>query len=478
MAISDEAWRGWLQAEQTAPVVLVEISYWDDASSSIRTLCMSDRGYIDPFDAGAPNYLPVIESDVIIDDDLGSSTLGAIDFALYDEALLNYQYSGHNVRILYGDRAWPKSDFRTLARNRVARFLCPLPERGRFEFSDLSQYYFDQLITGSDGGLTIGLPFVFGSVFNAQPRRLGSRDFVYYTPMVNLDTWAVRDRGVTITPHSNVTHTYSSISDSGGLQVMLTLPATPSGEITADYGNWGAHYTESRSRLSQIIDQLNAFVERPMPLAPSVEDFDAADLGYFCSAHVSVETMLRQMCDSVGINPRINANGMLEMVRITTGGEPTRTATDANLTGATSLIEREPAYLALNLTYQKNWTVQTSNLAASLTESQFRLYGEESSVVSTSRTLPGYPMAKPQKADTLLYNQADANAELLRRFTLRDRDRTQWRIQGDGTWIADQIADTITLQTDDFDLAAGADFVVIGNRKNLTRRRCEVVLWK
>lgn len=474
MAISDETWREWLQAEQAAPVVLVEVSYWDAA---IRTAYFSDRGYIDPFDAGAPNYLPVIESDVIIDDDLGSSTISAIDIALYDPVLLNYQWSGHNVRILYGDRTWSRADFRTLARNRTSRFICPSPDKGRFEFGDLSQYYFDQLITGTERSLDIGLPFVFGSVFNAQPRRLGSRHFVYYTPDVQAITYEVRDRGVPLA-HSSITHTVVPGAPGEGTQITLELPATPSGEITADYGDWTEHYTETESVLSKIIHQLNGFVERPMPLSASVSEFDTAELGYFCSSHVSVETMLRQMCDSIGINPRISATGQLEMVRIDDSGEPTREASDANLVSAPALIGRESPYLALNLTYRKNWTVQTSNLAASLTEAQFKLYGDDSSVASATRTLSGYPMAKPQKVDTLLYSQGAAQTELARRFGLRDRDRTQWRIQGDATWVADEIADTIRLKTPDFGLTDGANFVVIGNRKNLTRGRCEVVLWK
>jgi hypothetical protein len=471
VALSDSQWREWLESSSSDPVILVEAQYHD---SSTKTAYFSDKGYIDPFSLSAPNYLPVIQSDVVIEDELDASLISSIDIDVYDPAMLGFQWIGFNFRIYYGDRSWPRANFRQVAFNKTANFTSPHPDKARFDFSDLGRYYFDQLITGNGRGLTVGLPFVFGKVFNMQPVRSTSVRFTYYTPAIINGPLEVRDRGVPLT--STVSHIIPD-GTGDGLRIDVQLPVAPSGEVTMDLGDFG-FYSSSRATLNRIVTQINSYIERPIPVSSSVALFDSVELGYVCYTHTSVLEMLTQLCESVGANPRINETGELELIRISPGGTSTHVITDANLDAPLFLEEREPPYLALNLGYQKNWTLQTSNLAASLSEANYTKYGTDFSFLTASQSLPAYPASKPQRKDTLIFDENEAQAELDRRFGLRTVERQRFSAKGDASFIADRVGDTVTVESDDFGFSAGADFVVLAIRKNLSTRKCEAQLWK
>ena len=95
MALSDAQWLAWLEDESKDAVILVEANYYDTTE---KTLYISDSGYIDPEDVDAPNYLAVITSDVVIDDQLGEVGFSDIVFTNYDDAILDYQFVGFVVR--------------------------------------------------------------------------------------------------------------------------------------------------------------------------------------------------------------------------------------------------------------------------------------------------------------------------------------------------------------------------------------------
>src|SRR5690606_20543149 len=102
-------------------------------------------------------------------------------------------------------------------------------------------------------------------------------------------------------------------------------------------------------------------------LGPTVASAPDADLGYVFYQYGTVNDMLTQMCESLGLNPRINNAGALDLVRIDDVGTPTRLVTDANLLQPLQLDGIEPPYKQLELGYRRNFAVQgTDTLAGSV----------------------------------------------------------------------------------------------------------------
>jgi len=480
MALSDSQWLAWLNSEFKNPVVLVEAKYYD---STLKTLYFSDCGYIDPFDVNAPNYIAIIESKIVINNSLQSSILSNLDIYNFDNALLNYQFIGQDFKVFYGDKSWPRADFRQEAFNKVANFSSSNPRSFTFEFEDIGKKYFNQLIIGNGTGAQAGLPFVFGKCFNVQPIREDATHYSYFTPAVISFPSEVRDRGVPLVLGGGADYTLSvTVDGSGdGLKITIVFAVIPSGEITCDIElNEFPIGTPlpNESTIDKILTQTNSYVAAPITIASSVSGFNDTYLGYVCYNYITTGQMLNEMCDSIGANPRINSDGELELIRVTTGGTATRTVDDSDIFGFISLEQKEPPYLALSVGYQKNWKLQTTNLVDSLTDAEYALYARDFTYVSDSASLPAYPFEVAQKRDTLIYDLTDATNELDRRFALRSSERSVWKLRGNLSFVYDKIGTTISIKTEDYGMSAGNDFVVISNSLNLSDNYCEVKVWK
>lgn len=477
MAISDSEWQQWLESEDKEPVVLIEAGYYDKSERIEGVLYASDKGYVDRFDASAQNYLPLITSRVVIDDQLDASLISDIELFWINNELEGYQFIGFDVRVFYGDRSWPRADFRQQAYSKTRGLTRPKRDRYRFIFENMSQAYMDQLIDN------VGLPFVFGYPFNVQPMRESLTAFVYYTPQVeSYYGTVVRDRGVTLTTlNPDTDEEYSVETITGGAddeyKIRITLYVEPSGEVTCDPKI--LPFESPEPYISEIITQANRFVANPIPLHSSVADYDQT-AGYAFYAYESMQTMLTNICDSIGANPRVNTDGELELVQINEPGDPVRAIGRSALASELSLIEREPPYTKLSLGFTKNWTIQKTNLAGSLSEDDYARFGTEYRYVSSTREQlsDAYPFSKPKQVDTVL-DLYQANQELSRRFALRSIERTRWTLpgaKGEMSFLTDRLGQTITVTTDLF--PDGEDFVVIGNRKDLTGETCELTVWK
>ena len=473
MALSDSDFRAWLADESKQAVILIEAGYYDGGA---QTAYWSDVGYIDPTNPAGRNYLPVVTGDVVVDETLDRAVLSTVEIILYDQALLTWRFVGYGFTVWFGDRRWPRADFVKQATEKINNVLSPNRNTLQFQFADLRAIYFDQLVNGNGRGLNAGLPFVFGRVFNMEPLRVNSNNYRFYTPAMFIGAEQARDNGVPVT----ITLTDFTADGKGdGLQVTITVASPPAGKLTLDLraghpelGGW------TDSGIKRLLERMNSYIQLPIPLGPTVTSAPTADLGYVFYQYGTVNEMLTQMCDSIGLNPRINANGALDLVRIDTTGTATRLITDSNLSQPLQLLGVEPPYKQLELGYRRNFALQgTDTLAGSVSAANSFLYSREYTYAKSTRTLTGYPFVRNQKRDTLLATQVDAEAELLRRWTLRAVEHRSYSCEGDATFVADGIGDTITIQSADYGFGAGIDVVVIGNKKNLSQQRCGLEIW-
>lgn len=513
MALSDSEYRDWLEDPDRDPVILIEAGYYDLDTSTEGTFYASDAGYIDDSDTASENYPPIIQGDVIVDEDLNRVLVSPINILWEGEELESFQFLGFDFKIFYGDKSWPRADFRQMAFNKTASFLSVNPEEYQFTFQDIGQAYFDQLIKGNGLGAEVGLPFVFGRIFNLRPRLEYDDIYIYFTPaIINVNVASsvggtfpsypeygssfgltitpaagyplsdVRDNGVSV--HANAQFRVVPDGAGDGLKVAIGFSAAPVGDLTCDNVPHPEDLSpisnfEYYSSLSQILAQINSYAEVTLPIANSVNDFDGIEFGYVCYQYKTTREMLQEMCSSIGANPRVNADGEIELIQIGAPSSPVRVALEGHLVSGLVLEAREPPYLALDLGYRKNWAVQdNSRLAKSVSAADARLYGEEYTYLSDSRSLPEYPFLRRVKVDTLLVNETQAQAELDRRFSLRSVERTRWGFTGDVTYVIDNIGDTITQYTEDYGFDEGEDFVVIRNEKNLSQQICNLRVWK
>ncbi|ALO46569.1 hypothetical protein [Pseudohongiella spirulinae] len=480
MALSDSEWRAWLAQEDKQPVILVEAQYYD---GSVKTAYWSDSGYIDPTDASGKNYLPVIVSEVVINESLQSSVLDDVEVFLYDQDLLSWRFVGYSFKVWFGDKSWPRSDFVLQATEKTHDLAARDPDRVRFQFADLGDIYFDQLVNGNGLGLDAGLPFVFGRVFNFEPLRTGSETFRYFTPAEIASPEAARDNGVAVTI-TNINFTADGTGD--GLRIDVTLSAPPAGRVTLDIRGGipgDPDPTWTNNNLKHLLQRMNNYIQIPIPLGPTLDTAPMDDLGYAFYQYGTVKQMLTEFCDSLGLNPRINKAGQLDVIRIDDSGTATRLATDSNLLSRLTLQSIEPPYKQLELGYRKNWAVQgTDTLAGSVSAANALLYSRDYSYEKETRTLTGYPFVRNQKRETLLYEQTDAAAELTRRWDLRETEHRVYAGEGDASFLADEIGDKIVLRSADYGFgpvgsSPGTSVIVISNKKNLTRQRCQFEIW-
>lgn len=478
MALSDSEWREWLDLEDKDPVILIEAKYYD---GSEKTAYWSDTGYADPFNANAPDYEPVLQGKIRVREKLQSSVLEAFEVLIYDEAMLDWQFVGHDLEVWLGDRSWPRADFVKQATEKTANVTSRDEMLLQFSFQDLGDLYFDQLVNGNGLGAEAGLPFVFGRVFNMAPLKKSDENFVFYTPAIICITDDVRDNGVSVTLHPDSDYNPDGTGD--GLEIELVLNSPASGQVTLDiYGpTWataGPYQGTIGPNIEFLLSKMNQYIQLPIPLGPTVPLAPKDDIGYVFYQYGTVKQMLTEFCDSLGLNPRINSDGELDLIRVDDAGTPTRVVTESDLEGPLKLEVVEPPYKQLELGYQRNWSVQGSNtLAGSLTAADIRLYSREYRYAKESRSLPAYPFVRNQKLDTTLYEQADAEAELTRRWNLRDEERRVYSATSYGACIADKIGNTLTLVHPEFGFSAGRNVVVIGNLKDLSELRSELEYW-
>jgi len=476
MALSDSQWRAWLAAEAKDPVVLIEAHYHD---GSEKTAHWSDAGYIDPFDVDAPNYLPVIVSDVIVNESLSSSVLQDVEVQLYDASMLAWKFVGYDFHVWFGDRSWPRSDFVKQATEKTHNIAISDARIIRFQFADLGDIYFEQLVNGNGLGAAAGLPFVFGRPFNFKPARGGtSVRFQWFTPGVISSAAVVRDKGVPVAVAMNQL-AFDGTGD--GTYCGFDLVAAPAGEVTVDLATVTDFFgtpVPLNADLYSILQAMNNYIQIPIPLSSSVSGWNDVDLSYVFYQYGTVRQMLNELCDSLGLNSRINKAGELELLRVDEIGEPTRLVVDGNLSSRLSLESIEPPYKQLELGWRRNWTVQGNDtIAGSVSGANAALYLREYSYMKETRTLTGYPFVRNQKRETLIREETDASAELDRRWLLRADEHRTCSGAGDGSFIADKVGDTVTVMSSDYGFQDGVDVVIVSNNINLTKQSSKFMIW-
>lgn len=309
--------------------------------------------------------------------------------------------------------------------------------------------------------------------------------------------------GSTITLYTGgvarATYTYSgtfgnaSLTSLGDAASSTNAPTGKLDEVrfTVGVARYGANYTPSTVAFPDSGSVAGAYnttvarvVERivtaygPPSTRLSSGDLDSTQLTAFNSAHTqpvglyagdreNVLDVCQRLASSVGASVAMTSQGLLRLVKLglpASGASWTLTDSDIDY-DSLQIASRPPVKAAVRLGYCRNWTVQTSGLAAGLPASSAAEFGEEwrTVTVTDSSVATVYKLsAQPVQEDTLLLREVDASAEATRRLNLWKVPRAVYSAKAMPHMLVVELGDAVTLTHSRFGLSGGKAGIVVG----------------
>lgn len=519
------------------PIYLAEIAAYDFDLAALTTLRFGSVGYNDP---SAPGFyqpriktLPSFRRDLFAPGTTGgasSVSFGDLILANSDGALdglRGYGLAGQAFTLLLGKEGDAYGDFASMIVGRVEQPIFDDVSTVRIRLLDRSQDLQQPIQSNTYAGdniLPAGLegvddlagktkPLAFGDVRNAS------------VPMVN--TYRQEDQA-----SDGAVHSVPAVYDNGApLDVGSDYSSQSDMETTApspaDFRAWpaGGYIRRQNSAVgtitADILEGATAADRSAAQIAKRIVtrsgsgfvsgDIEAADVTALDSANVAAlglwlepgnattfAAALDQILGSVGAGWWIDRLNKFRMRRFEAPGTPVATfrkfargnpgkASEFNILDHRFVSSRDPdkgvPTYKVGLSYKRNWTVQTGNVAATVGDITRQF------LAAPTRSVPpaidtsvqtGYPGAVVKQADTLIVGQADAINEAARLLDLYKVQRDFIEID---TWLtreaieAVDLFDTVTAINDRFGYGAGRDMVVIGLGYNFDSNVLTLALW-
>jgi hypothetical protein len=427
------------------------------------------------------------------------------------DSWLNYSFDGRPIVMRYGTGGAYPSAFRTLLTGTVesvelnfAQFIIRIRDKA-FVFSKqmLSNFYggTNVLPDGLDGtpndiaGKT--KPKLFGKVFNISPPCVNTSKLTYQVndgAVNSID--AVYDRGDSLTFGSDFTtsallqaatvsaSTYSTCIAEG----YFRLGSPPTGTVTVD-ATEGAN--AAARTVGQILNRiaLSAGLGTGEISSADVTALDAANSAVVGIWVVDAPTFLNvmdQVAQSIGAYYGFDPNGVLRMaVFNTASGQPILDIQDYNLGKAFERLPANdnniPAY-SVTLSYALNNTVQTTDLAGSVTAASRAFLGQQFRTVQVqdASVKNQYLLATVLAVSTLLIDPTAATAEANRQLSLHKVRRDTFSVPlAVNEFIAASVPvlGVVALTTSRFGLSGGRLLLIIGITYDLANNQVILNLW-
>ena len=272
----------------------------------------------------------------------------------------------------------------------------------------------------------------------------------------------------------------------GGL---IRLGSSPDGQVTADVTEGD---TASDRTTGQIWARVltEAGVDSGEYSASDVDALDSlndAEIGIWIDEETTVTEVLDEIAGTVGAWWGADKDGVFRIGLFdgpTGVSQITFTANDM-----VEPLERVPVsdegrgipVWRYKLRYGKNYTVQTSDIAAAVTDARRAFLAKEwREVVASDATVQTAHILAPEiVADSLFAEETDAQTEATRQLTLRKvhRDMYEFATPLDDDTDELDIGDVVTIEHSRFDLVSGGDFVIIGVEPDAMARLVRFRVW-
>lgn len=437
--------------------------------------------------------------------------VGAIEFAngdgYLDSVVNTFAVDGRNVTILSGDRGDARSAFTTMFSGSAIRYdtgddLVRLIVRDNGYLLDVP---IQPTLYGGTGGAdgTSGLagrpkPLAYGRVRNVTPALIDPTNLVYQihdgaTQAID----AVYEGGGSVTLGSNYA-TYDALvaatltAGTYGTclaQGMFRLASNPSRQITADVqgDDAGNVYVSTTGAICQRILTTRGGLATAALDTASFTALDAAVTGtvgiYLTDASMTVSGALSALMAGVAGWWGGKRSGLIAVDRLTAPSSPTLSLTQVDVLefGVVPLPNStNPLNWQRTVNYQRNWTVQATDIVGSVTQDrrQFLNLANRRVTSSNSALRISYLQAVDGPVVQSWFDSS-ADAQSLADFLMilhgAIRDIFQVTVSAPGYSI--DIGDVVNLTYDRQGLAGGRDFRVIGISENFATRRMTLTLW-
>lgn len=505
-------------------IYIVEIVAAIDAAGTTTTLRYASQPYTTkPTDTPANTYYDDrITNPASISRSLYSNgttggasrvNYGAVELTNVDgglDSILNYSFDGRSLVIKIGNPGADYSTFTTILNGTM--------EQVEFTFSKVTILARDKLaivnmplqttlyagnnalpngVEGVDDIAKSPKPLLYGQVYNIAPIMVNSSKLTY---QINdgaiASVGAVYDKGIGLTFHAdetNVANLEAHDPPAGKYSTCLALGyirvgSLPAGLLTCDAIQGAA---SSNRTVAQVLKAmaLKAGISAGDINAGDVTALDAVNssvVGIWIDGADSAMETMDKVAQSIGAYFGFDALGAL---RVGLFAAPTGSATlDIDINnilsiehGRTNDTDKGIPAWRVNLSYQKNYNVQTTDLAGAVTAARRSVLAlpsltksAEDAAIKTQFTL-----AATIEKESLLVDATAAQTESTRLLNLYkvNRDLYTVSIALDLTQTLPDLNNVVNITMNRFGLNSGKLFKIIGIESDYSKNRATLTLW-
>jgi hypothetical protein len=473
---TDVQLKAWLQSNDSTRVILVEVQnvlvggtptnfylsnrpYADAVNGRLYTACISGGvSFSEKIDlSGTPT---IGYGDIELSNPVDSSRVGERD------TWLNYVWGNKAVTVLIGDVTWLRSDFYPvftgLIRDIDSKSRSTLNLLLVDNMQRLNVAVSDTLLTGTFTTADKLLPVTFGECFNVTPLLVDPPALRYKVHTGQVQEFIeVRDNGAPLSFSGNS----ATLSTADGT---FTLARPAVGTITcsvrgsAPAGSYKQYIGEI---IRDILTNYGAkLTDAAYINASNFTAFDSATpfrAGAYVSARQNVLEVCYKLADSIGAYLVLGRDGKFKLTQVKseyTAGTGTHkvSGTDMEL-NSFAVSDKLDVQGAIKLAYCKNWTVQSSGLAAGVVVANASIFARDYYYVNVkdNAVLSNYGQnPEPPARETLLIEKIPATTEADRLLVLYKTPRFIYRATYYPHMLLAELGDTIDVVHPRFGLAS------------------------
>lgn len=507
-------------------IYLVEIVAAIDSSGTTTTLRYSTEAYTTkPSDSPANTYYdPRVKTPAEITRNMFSSgtTSGAsrigygvveltnIDGAL--DGITNYGFGGRALTVKIGNLGDAYSAFTTILAGTMEQVeftfnTITILARDKLEVLDLPLQKTEfagtnSLPSGLEGTTDLKgakKPVCYGKVYNVSPPCVNTSRLIFQVNDGAIsDVTAVYDRASSLTKgaaYTNQTDMETNAPTAGQYRVLSTstgsyfrLGSSPAGLITADVTQGAASSNRTAAQILKLL-AIKGGVDSGDINASDVTALDtanSAEVGVWVFGDDTALSVMDQIAQSVGAYYGYNQTGEFRMARFTvaSGAADIEISRDNILTietiRPTDTDRGVPAFKVI-LSYLKNYTVQTGDIASGVTDARRNIikypnaagYSEDATIKNQ------YLLAAEIDRTTLLVDATAAGTEATRLLNLYKIRRRMYQIS-----IALDVTETLpdlngvaNITLNRFGLDSGGLFRIVGISSSYANNRATLTVW-
>ena len=434
----------------------------------------------------------------------------------YYDDIYDWGFSGRTFTLYYGEDGGAFADYQMIQKGTIqqAIFSYSSNQGSKLEFivrdrqEELDIPVQSTKFAGTNSGST-GLeglaqdikgnpkPLCFGQVYNISAVAVNTNNLTYQVHDGPVNTIsAVYDNGVALTPGTNHANSAALVAATiaGGVfdtcvaEGYFRLGGNPAGLITADVqgDTTNGYKTTVADIIYQIVIQHSGLVAGDV----DTTTFTALNtdcsyvVGLYVKEEQNITVLLDQLCESIGAYWSFSNEGKMIVGQLKApSGTPDLYLDQYDLIEIDRVpirdVERGIPVYKVNLSYEKNYTVQSNDaVAGSVTTARMAWLEQDYRVVSVEDTsvLTAHLLAPEMERITLLTSSTDAGNEASRLLTLYKTKRDLFNVVINRTTV--DLMDVVSVSLNRFGMTSGKDFRVIGISDNTpSNGLMELQLW-